>query len=207
MSDSERGQIHAYVDCAQKRRWEDYIEESYEVNSMSEFLRAAAESYIQEERSTSSPSQPAQGQAIEEQTSQVLDAVGGLSGQLQDVQQRLSVVEEEVTNPPERTELSTQVLHVLPTEKPYTEEWDLMQHTNDDSTIAWEGTVDAVAEKLGMTREYRTYPDEDGRIRESSSPVHSQKDRVESALNQLQKDTSLINSDSIEGELRYWRED
>lgn len=207
-SGSGRAQIHAYVDSDQKQRWVDHIEQSYEVDTMSEFLRVAVEKYIQQQNESRTPSdtdsQPSQ--AIEDHTSQVLDAVGGLSGQLEDVQQRLSVVENEMTNPPEITDLSSKVLTVLPPLKPYTESW-FAQKDMGGEAIAWEGTVEQIGVKLGMTREYHAHPDEEGNIQESASPVHTDEDSIKNALNQLQSDTSLVEHEMVEGELRYWRDE
>jgi hypothetical protein len=188
----DRVQLNLRVSEDQKASWEEYADESVEVDSLSHLVRLAVAREV-----SGAYDRDAGGTGTQiptEQLGEIETAIKRVERTVGDIDDRVAVLEREAeSNKPSPAE---QVYEALPPAKPYTEAW---KRAIDErglprpphglphgDPIAWLGTQENI-------REVEWGPD-DHQV-------------VEAGLEQLLEDDSLpsVETAEIDGEQRYWK--
>ena len=176
---TEKKQINFTLPEEQKQRWEQHIEDSPEHKSMSQFIRFCVERQIADEGQ--SPTTGPDGGEMGE----IADRTRKIESNINQLQEQLDTVEQTLQNPPEEViELAGEVMDVLPTEPELLREQQ--SATDDESPTVVDGTVQT------------------GRPDDIAEHLDSDAYRTRLALDQLMEDTSLVRSQVLDGQERYY---
>ncbi|MFC5136220.1 MULTISPECIES: hypothetical protein [Haloferacaceae] len=151
----ERKQVNVKVASEAKERWQEYADESMEVNSMSDLIRLSVEKEINGQREGSDS-----GSEHLEDISKTLKQIQTEIGKLDS---RLERVEHTTQEDPEISRLANNVFSLLPDEKPGSKKWEAkrreiqaLEHNEGERSpeefkAGWEGTPSALAEVFEVT--------------------------------------------------------
>lgn len=171
------------VEDDQKQRWKDHVEESNQHKNLSQFIRQTVEREI---AGTRNGAQGAVDDELKEAVYDLVDSNRRIEAGIGNVDDRLDGIESSLSEPPEDIqELMTDVFDVLP------EEGELGHTQSDvlsgDIVIAPDGNV--------LT----------GRVADIADHLGEPSYQVRRAIEQLQADSSLVQSTTVEGDERYYR--
>lgn len=157
MSQEERKQVNVKVPKSMKNRWDEYQDNSLEVNSMSDLVRLSVEKEINSEQSGSgSEGDTEHLENISKTLKQIQTEIGKLDS-------RLERVENTTQQDPEIDRLANDVFSLLPDEKPGSEGWEARrrevqsiaksegERSPEEIKAGWEGTPRALAEVFEVT--------------------------------------------------------
>ena len=176
---TEKKQINFTLPEEQKQRWKEHIGDSPEHKSLSQFIRFCVERRIADggQSPTTGPS--------DEEMSEIADRTRKIESNIKQLQDQLDTVAETLQNPPEEViELAGEVMDVLPTETELLKEQQ--SATGAESPIVVDGTVQT------------------GRPDDIAEHLDSDAYKVRLALDQLMEDTSLVRSQVLDGQERYY---
>jgi hypothetical protein len=192
--------VNVSVEDEQKNRWEEHVEDSPEYTTLSQLVRSAIEAEIADEAGSQSLEGPGMNQDF-------LEQFGELKSEIRDVKDRLGRVEENVKQNPELEELASEVFDILP--------------TKDDLTpkaTVWfapsEGLLYAPVGKSVLTGEQEQVPAEDvsddelsrtGQIESFAHILGESSHKMQEAVEKLTGDTAMVRSETVDGEVRYYR--
>lgn len=189
----DREQIHLWVSSDHKSRWKNYVDDAVDVSSVSDLIRTATSTYVAVNEGQGSMPTAVSSESSgvpEHQLTEVLEATTRLETKIDDVQQRLSVVEEETSR--SDTDLADTVFAALPSVKPHpdNEDYQLAQVEQSGASVtAWSGTVEELTQHI-----------------HGEQPPAYARERIQDALDRLQSDTSMVRSIEVDDETRYWKE-
>lgn len=157
MSQEERKQVNVKVPKSMKKRWDEYQDNSFEVNSMSDLVRLSVEKEINGQQSGSSSEGDTEHlENISKTLKQIQTEIGKLDS-------RLERVENTTQEDPEINRLANDVFSLLPDEKPGSDKWEAgrseiqaLEHNEGERSpekfkSGWEGTPRALAEVFEVT--------------------------------------------------------
>ena len=180
---NERTQINLVVSSEQKEDWTGHAGDEPEYSSLSDLVRQSVS------REIAGGHDSGGGGGVDDEAREMLhDLVDGhrkIMARIDDVDDRLKAVESAMSEPPEDVkELMGDVFAALPTE--------------DEAT--WRHNTE------GMPGDGDDYQGPDtGRVRDVADHLDEQSYRVRRAIEQLQDDSSLVESTTVDGDDRYYR--
>jgi len=184
----DREQINIRVDPSQKQRWEQYAETDDRVSGgLSGLIRTAVEAYIDPERSEQSgdattaelPDDLAQRLTTIEESVQDIERLA------ERTDETVGFIEQELFGP-DKKQFDDRLIRAIPPARPYSERWESdkrqYQDTRFGEPIAWDGTVEALADA-----------------------IDADEDMVETSLDALiQRQESFVETAIIDDDQRYW---
>lgn len=189
MSQEERKQVNVKVPKSMKDRWDSHVDESLEVNSMSDLVRLSVEKEIQGDTGGRRESDSDHLEGI----SKTLKDIQSNIGQLEN---RLSRIESSTQEDPQIDKLANDIFPLLPDEKPGTQEWEIGkgemdsiavnhgEHSPEELQAGWEGTTESFADIFEV------------------SELDARR-----ALEKLVSDMSgRVRTTEYDGQERYWRD-
>lgn len=151
---NDRKQVNVKVAPEAKERWEEYANESFEVNSMSDLIRLSVEKEISGQPGESGD-EPATDHL--ESINKTLKDIQSNIGQLEN---RLSRIETSTQQDPQIDKLANEIFPILPDMEPGTIDWKGQREKYQsqlgdepfDSSLyhGWKGTVESVAKALDV---------------------------------------------------------
>ena len=154
MARGDRKQVSLRLSAEQKAEWDRYADESNVVNSKAELIRRAVSQFIATDGDMGGAT-VATDDSSEEFGPEILEAVNGLEREIQDLGDRLGVVEDEVRTAPERSTLTNQIFEALPEDGsvPVTFE-DIVVSATGDMSAAEEvrEVLERLAENTGTVK-------------------------------------------------------
>ena len=196
----QMARVNVSVEDEQKNRWEDHVEDSPEYTTLSQLVRSAIEAEIADETGSQSFEGPGMNQDI-------LEQFGELKSEIRNVKDRLGRVEENVKQNPELEELASEVFDILPTKDDLTPE-----------ATVWfapsEGLLYTPAGKSALTGEQEQVPAEEvsddelastGQIEAFAHVLGESSHKMQEAVEKLTGDTAMVRSETVDGEIRYYR--
>lgn len=192
--------VNVSVEDEQKNRWEEHVEDSPEYTTLSQLVRSAIEAEIADEAG----SQPLESPGMNED---FLEQFGELKSEIRDVKDRLGRVEENVKENPELEKLASEVFDILPTKDDFTPE----------TTVRFapgEGLLYAPVGKSAMTGEQNQVPAEKvsgnelsrtGQIEAFAHILGESSHKIQEAVEKLSGDTAMVRSETVDGQIRYYR--
>lgn len=178
---NSRERVNLVISGAQKEQWVNHVQES-EHPSMSQLIRTSVEKEI----AGSNNQQSGSDEEMKEAVYDLVDGMRGIQNRLDDMDNRIQGVEQVLSEPPEEMqELMSRVFEALPTEPELLKEQQ--SAFGEDTPIVVDGTVQT------------------GEIGDIANHLEEQSYQIRRAIEQLQEDSSLVKSQSIAGEERYYR--
>ena len=149
---SEKAQINVKVDPARKKRWNQYQDESLEVNSMSDLIRLSVEKEIADNDSP--------GENETDHLKDISTTLNDIQDSIRGLESRMSRIEVSTQNDPEIDKLANEIFPILPDMEPGSRDWkgqreqyksQLGDEPFDSSLYhGWIGTVESVAKALDV---------------------------------------------------------
>ncbi|MFA9417633.1 hypothetical protein [Natrinema sp. HArc-T2] len=189
MSENDNGydkeSVNLWVDPERKERWKKYLEEESEFQYLSQLIRQAIESEIQQSQEGNSSAELSENAVSH--FDEIHSSIGQVEQVLKEVEKRLSGLEREVRADPDVRQLANEVFEKLPT-KAEIKEYE--QKVSDGATLR----------EIGMVRS------DSGRIKLIADALDTREKEVRKALNRLQQDTHQVHTLDWDGETRYYKE-
>lgn len=177
---ADREQVNMLVDAERKARWIDHANQKE--RSLSGLIRLAVEKEISSDGSTMAAG-PDSAEIRE-----LRSAVEDIGAKIDGLHSRMADLEQQVQREsPEVRELASEVFDILPTEE------DVIQATHE-AVINQDGSGDR---SLIQT----------GRPPHLAAHLGVEEVRVSEALQKLREDTAQVESRSIDGQIRYFKEE
>lgn len=185
MSDSSDAYVNAKVDPEQKAEFEAYAEEDPNTDSLSHLVR---KSLLREVNDDHAAGQQPSNAREREQLADIKDDLRQVRSQLESLHTTVEAIAARTQEPAEDIkELSSDVFGVLPTGKDHIWKWERKEippsRGPESDPVAHSGSVTAIANILG------------------------EKDlRVHQALDHLREDTHRVQTITVDGESRFYKE-
>ena len=180
----EKESVNLWLDEEQKARWESYVEESADLQYMSQLVRKAVEQEVNGSESNESPI----AEGTIEQLTDAIEVIAGLDRKLEALDDRLLSIEQAVRDNPEVRDLANRVFEILPTKAEISEYEHLVSTAGSrpPENVASSAQSGALCDIAGVLDE----------------PDH----RVREALHKLQKDTHQVHTFERDDETRFYKE-
>lgn len=155
-------QINIRVAEEQKAQWEEFAEESREIQyGVSELIRKSVTQFIQTEGTPTRSRTDEEGHTtipedLTERLARIEDTLGDVKLTTERIDESAEFIERALTDDGEES-FSDRLLRAIPPSKPQSEEWDEDRERYEEShygkPVVWEGTSDAFAEQMDADRQ------------------------------------------------------
>lgn len=190
---TDKTQINFELTRSFKEDMDRYAKESPEYESLSQLIRGAVRKEMAQSGQTTTSTVD---------LSPILSELSDINESLDGIDRRLTTVENQVRRDPELEKLANQVLRILPTERPGTREWTEELENRQYALEAAETGQESDEE--GARKAVKTW---EGTVEGIATALESDQTNVRRALDKLRADTHLVNSVTLDGEPRYYKED
>ncbi|WP_147441147.1 hypothetical protein [Halorubrum sp. Atlit-26R] len=194
----ERKQVNVKIAPEAKERWQEYADESLEVNSMSDLVRLSVEKEIQGDT----------GESGSESNSEHLESISRTLNDIQNnigqLENRLSRIETSTQEDPEINKLANDIFQYLPDKEPGTDAWQIERNDkNDELEAIEEGHIDRGDSEEARKRLYGW----EGTTESFADIFEVTELDARKALEKLVSDMSgRVRVTEHEGKERYWRD-
>lgn len=181
--DYDRASVNLWVDHDRKATWEDYVEESPDLQHVSQLIRRS----VEQEINGTSDSDVGMPPELDARLDEVVETVRQFERLVNRIDERLVTIEEAVRDNPDLRDLSNELFEVLPTRDEIN---DYRTLVNQAGSRPPENVVSAVRS---------------GRIGDIARGVGQPESRVRQALEKLQTDTHRVRSIEIDDTQRFYK--
>lgn len=182
--DYDKDNVNLWVDSSRKARWESYIEDSSDIQYMSQLVRRSVENEITDD----DPGEVTIPDRLEKQLDEAIERLQDFQRQVERFDDRLISIEQAVRENPDVRDLANRIFEALPTE---------------DERQEYEQLVRQAGSKPPDTVEPAIHS---GRITDIAGHLEEPEQRVRQALQKLQQDTYRVHVTEHDDELRYYKE-
>ena len=180
--DNSKSRVNLLIDSDLKDDWENHVEESDNYTSLSGMIRTAVSNDMSGTQVGSSGADNEMKEAVYD----LVDGIQKIESRFDDVDDRLKAVESAMSEPSEQIkDLMGSVYEVLPTET------ELLK----DQQAAFGDEEPVVVDDIVQT----------GRVQDIAEHLDEQSYQVRRAIQQLQEEISMVQSQPIDGEERFYR--
>ena len=189
MADRDKEKVHLWVDPEKKSEWQEYVDESLEVDSLTQLVRNAVSVYMnQGGLAGQRDGVPEQSNAtVQQDNSEVIEGINRIESQISDLDDRLLSLKSMAEQSPELRDVMMKVHEVLPVQEPGSEthqiEKNRLTGPDEYGSFAWDGRTDTIAEQINIDEYW-----------------------VEMALDRLTDESERVKASSDDGGMKYWKD-
>jgi hypothetical protein len=189
MADRNKEKVHLWVDPEKKSEWQAYVDESLEVDSLTQLVRNAVSVYMNQGglagQRNGVPEQS--NVTVQQDNSEIIEGINRIESQISGLDDRLLSLKSMAEQSPELRDVMMKVHDVLPIQEPGSEthqiEKNRLTGPDEYGSFAWDGKPSTIAEQIDIEEYW-----------------------VDMALRKLTEESERVKSRSNEGGAYYWKD-